>query len=208
MVRMNITVFGANGAVGQVVVKYALSEGHTVKAFVHEHNDLPYHPHLTIIKGDVYDHDAVSQAVNGVDAVVSVLSSWGTGKEVLSDALERIIPAMKEHSVSRIVTLTGAEARARGDQLSLLHKILHGVLGIVGGSVLRDGEKHIAQLEASGLDWVVIRSPVMTSRTHEAHRFTQSRPLPWTTVSRHAVANAIIDQLTNDHHSQQAPFIR
>lgn len=209
MTKKTITVFGANGNVGRLIVTYALSEGYTVRAFVHDHNDLPDHAQLHIIKGDVRNPDDIAAAINGADAVLSALSSWkAPEKNVLSSAMEQLIPAMKTQHINRIISLTGAEARANGDELSIIHRIAHAVLGIVGGNVIRDGEKHLSLLEHSGLDWVVLRSPVMKSTVGEVYSLSDKRPLPWSTVSRHAVARAMINQINIDPLSQQAPYIR
>lgn len=205
---MTITIFGANGAVGRLLVDRALSEGHRVRAFVHSHNDLPPHPELTIIKGDVRSADDVAAALDGADCVLSALSSWKSPqKDVLQTAMERIIPAMRTAGISRIVSLTGAEARAQGDKLSLVHRVAHAALGIIAGGVLHDGEKHIAALEISGLDWFVLRSPIMADRPAGSFALTTERPMPWERISRQAVVNAMINELT-DPHSQQSLFIR
>lgn len=205
---MTILIFGANGNVGKLLVAHALEQGFDVKAFVHQHNDLPEHPRLRIISGDVSNADDVSVAMEGVDAVLSVLSSWKSKRhDVLSVAMERIVPAMQKHDVSRIISLTGAEARVGGDRLSLIHRFAHAALSLISGGVLRDGEKHIELLSRSSLDWTVLRSPVMTSSNHEVYNLSDRRPLPWVRISRNAVASAMIAQLGSEHLSQQAPFI-
>lgn len=208
MTKLTLTVFGANGHIGQLLVAYALSEGYAVRAFVHTHNTLPQHPDLTIIAGDIYNESDVTNAIAGSDAVLSALSSWGTArKNVLTSAMEYIVPAMKSQGITRIISLTGAEARARGDDFSVIHRLAHGLIALIGGAVLRDGEAHIQVLEQSGLDWVVIRSPIMNARANDIYTVNMSRPLPWASVSRQAVASAMIAELAHEHHSQQALYI-
>ena len=195
MKSKNIVIFGANGKVGKLLTEYALADGHNVTAFIHRHHDLPDHPRLTIAKGDIYKQADVRMALKSADVVVSALSSWGTPKkDVLSTAMANIIPAMQELGITRIISLTGADARATGDQLSVLHNATHMAIGIIGGKVLQDGEGHIEVLEKSGLDWTVIRSPVMRSSTNTKYKITMTRPMPWATVARQAVARAMIDQ--------------
>lgn len=60
---MNITVFGANGRVGTLVVRRALDQGHRVQAFVHSRDPFDQHPQLTVRAGDVTDAAAVRGAV-------------------------------------------------------------------------------------------------------------------------------------------------
>lgn len=208
---MQITVFGATGRVGSQVTKKLLASGHSVNAFVHRTAPDFDHPNLQIVRGDIRDSEAVRRAVSGSDAVVSCLSSWGaSGHHVLTSAMTSLIPAMKDQGITRIVSLTGAEARAAGDKYSLIHRISHFGLSIVAGGVLRDGEEHIRRLSDSGLEWTVIRSPIMTSGAEKAERFmlTDSRPLPWQTIPRGSVANAMVAEVFAPAHTGRAPFIR
>ena len=203
-----VVVFGANGNVGSLVVRYALDEGYHVVAFVHRHHDLPDHPSLKIVQGDIYVADDVQRAVKGADVVMSALGSWGTKrKDVLSSAMASIVPAMQQHGVTRIVSLTGAEARASGDHLGLIHRFAHFGIGIMAGKILRDGERHIQALEQSDLDWTVIRSPIMRTKPDHTYSLSMQRPTPWELINRPAVARAMVDQLSDDQHLRQAPFI-
>lgn len=205
---MKITIFGANGKVGKSLVEDVLDEGHEVVAFVHSHHELATRQGLTIIQGDVHRVEDVERALLGSDAVMSALGSWGTKtKDVLSSAMSTIIPIMQKHTISRIISLTGAEARAKGDNLGFIHRVAHALAHIFTGKILRDGEEHIALLEKSNLDWTVIRSPIMKSKKGGVFSLTDDRPLPWMSISRDAVVEAMVNELS-EPHSQQAPFVR
>lgn len=106
---MDVTVFGANGRVGTLVVRRALDRGHRVRAFVHSNDPFDPHEHLSVTAGDVADADAVDAAVKGAVAVISTLGAFrrGTGP-VLAPGLRTITQAMREHGSPRLVTLTGA----------------------------------------------------------------------------------------------------
>ncbi len=208
---MQITVFGANGKVGSLVVEQALEQGYEVVAFVHRKSQLPPHAALRIVKGDIYDAATVATAIKGSTVIISALSSWGTPeKDVLSAAVEHIIPAMKVQGTKRIISLTGSDARASGDVLTPLHRLSHGLIKLVPGvrKVLADGEQHIQLLEAGGLDWTVVRSPVMNKRGDIKHcRLTSRRSLPWATINRHSVAQSLVGLVEDDSYNGQAPFI-
>ncbi|MET0980095.1 MAG: NAD(P)H-binding protein [Candidatus Saccharimonadales bacterium] len=205
-----VTIFGANGAVGREVVAEALARGYQVVAFVHRRSQLEASPQLRIVQGDVYKPEDVDAALEGSDSVISALGSWGTPtKDVLTVGMRHIISGMRRHGVRRIVSLTGSEARASGDHLGLIHHVMHVLLGVVASKVLRDSEQHIAQLESSNLDWTVIRSPIMSSRPAQTtgYRLTMKRSLPWSTVSRHHVVLALLDTLHDRTWKQKAPFV-
>lgn len=191
---MKLLVFGANGNVGSKVVKLALSRGHRVLAFVHGDSKLAPNKRLTILKGDIYDKDTVSKAVQQADAVISALGSWGTpNKDILTKGMEHIILAMERAGIRRIVSITGADARAKGDKNTFLHTLSRSILLLVNGKILIDGERHIELLEASNLDWTVVRSPIMNEKGKTGYKLTTNRPFPWQIVDRQAVAVALID---------------
>lgn len=177
---MRITVFGASGNVGRLLVTQALWRGYYVNAFVHGSSNLEKNNNLQIITGDVYDPESVLQATKNVDAVISALGSWGTPKkDILSAGMRNIIPAMQSNGIKRIVSLTGADARASNDTLTPIHRFSHALLGIAAGKILMDGETHIELLEQSGLDWTVIRSPIMNERGDVSRfRLGNARPAP------------------------------
>lgn len=204
---MKVTVFGANGRVGSLVVQLLLEQGHTVVAFVHN-NETTDKDNLIVVKGDVRDKQKVSESLKGSDAVVSALGSWGTEtKDILTIGMENIIPAMQANGVKRIISLTGADARASNDNHSIIHKASYLLFTRLAGKILLDGERHIELLAESGLDWTVIRSPVMNRIGDARYHLNGSRPLPWESINREAVAAAMIDQLTSGDYYRKAPFI-
>lgn len=204
----HITVFGANGRVGRLVVADLLERGHIVTAFVHSAGDMTSTDQLRVVRGDIYDAESVEKAIAGADAVISALGSWGTpGKDILSKGMSHIIPAMQAHGVKRIISLTGAEARTRGDHRGLIHRAAHLAASLLAGKILRDGESHIAQLETSTLNWTVIRSPIMNENGSTRYTLTLKRPYPWQTIHRQAVADAMVQQLNDSHFSNRSPFI-
>lgn len=206
---MRITVFGATGHTGRLLVAELLARGHGVVAFAHRSNPLPDHPQLTVRQGDVRSPGDVAGAITGSDAVASALGSWhGRSHDVLTAGMTAIIPAMRQAGVTRIVSLTGIDARADGDSVGILHRISHTLAGLAVPAILHDGERHIALLAESGLDWTVVRSPVMTKGPATAYRLDAThRPAPWSTIPRAAVATAMADSLDNESFVHQAPFI-
>ena len=206
--NMNIVVFGASGKVGRLVTQKLLEQGHTVTAFVHRAS-LPDPGRLRTVKGDVHNVQQVGEAVRGNEAVVCVLGSWGTPtKDIISAATRNIIAASRQHDIQRLVSLSGADARAAGDELGIIHRVSHMLIGLVAKKVLRDGEAHIALLQQSDLDWTVIRSPIMRNTHKGRYTLSTARPLPWATIGRQQVADAIVEQITADNWTGQSPFIR
>ena len=204
-----ITVFGASGQIGRRVVELLLERGYKVIAAVHGHNPLPEHEHLTVVTVDIYDAVSVEQAMNGSSVIISALGSWGTKrKDILTVGMRYIIPAMEKLQIRRIVSLTGADARAAGDKMRIIHRLTHIALGVVAPKILRDGEQHIALLGQSQLDWTVVRSPIMSSADNVGYGvLSLHRPLPWQRISRQYVAEAMVRVIEDNEWARQAPYI-
>jgi putative NADH-flavin reductase len=206
---MNITVFGANGRVGRLVVTEALKRGHHVKAFVHGQNPFDTNKNLEIVQGDIYTREDVANALSGSDSVISTLGSWGTPKkDILTTGMRSIIPEMERLDIQRIVSLTGAGCKTRQDSNSLKLILNRLPLLILARKVLKDGENHIHLLESSSLTWTVLRSPVMNNSGNSSYKLSDTWPMPWSTINRTSVAEAMVDILEQNIVSSVAPFIR
>ena len=206
MAKLKVTVFGASGRVGRLVVEEALRHGYEVTAFTHSKN-LPEAAGLSVKQGDIHDAADVARAVEGSQAVISALGSWGTpGKDVLAAGMQNIIAAMDSAGIKRLVSLSGSDARAAGDDLGLLHRLSRASFKLIANKVLTDGEKHIKLLEASDLDWTVLRSPRM-SKHGDSYKLVSQRSQPWSSVGRPSVASCLVEQLEDTEHIKQAPFI-
>ena len=203
-----IVVFGANGRVGRLVVTRLLRRGHEVTAFVHAARGMKSKGKLRVIEGDIHDAEAVDTALAGANAAISTLGSWGTPtKDIVATGMKHIIESMERRRIQKVISLTGAEARAANDHLSFIHRAAHIAASVAAGKILRDGEKHIAMLESTELEWTVIRSPVMNESGSARYRLSNRRPYPWQTINRNAVADAMVEMLENEQYVQTSPFI-
>lgn len=204
---MKYLVFGASGRIGSLVVEQLLAQKHQVIAFVRGKHHFQPNNNLKIIKGDIYNKVQVASAVQQAGVVISCLGSWGTPKkDILTIGTKNIIPAMEKYKLSRIVTLTGADARMSNDQPNIIQKANHVLLKIIAKKILEDGENHIKLLEQTNLDWTVLRSPVMTNSV-SGYQLTNKLPWPFATISRQAVASALVDIAKKNIFIKQAPII-
>lgn len=71
---MNITLFGANGAIGQIVLKHALDNDQKVTAYVRRPESLILSDeNLNIITGDLTNKTLIKKAIKEADVVISTL---------------------------------------------------------------------------------------------------------------------------------------
>ena len=120
---MKLIVFGATGKIGQEIVKQALAQGYEITAFVRDSSKVMVeHGDLKIMKGDIFDITAVTQAIQGQDAVICSLGSSELGKTtVRSEGTANIIRAMNEYHVNRLVVVS---AMGVGESWSTLSFII------------------------------------------------------------------------------------
>lgn len=193
---------------GRLVVDRLLADGHTVTVFVHKSSAFIASDQLKIIKSDVHNAAFVEAAVHGADAVISALGSWHTPvKDILSAAMSAVVPAMQKEGITRVISLTGSAAWAPGDHISFGNKVSHKVFNIIAKDIIRDSETHLKLLVDSGLDWTVIRSPIMKDSASDDYVLNTSMPGNLEKVSRQAVAKAMVDQLHDARFIKLAPHI-
>ena len=105
---MNVTVFGATGAIGSLTVTELLANGHTVTAYARNPKKIPgnWGARVRVVIGEVSDAAAIDDAVAGTDAVVSALGPSMDKKATglpLVEGTRHILDAMKRHNVSRYI---------------------------------------------------------------------------------------------------------
>lgn len=152
---MNVTVFGATGTIGRLVVEQALANGHDVTAFTRDANRVAAeHDRLQIVQGDVTDPAACLPAVMDADAVVVALGAGRKG-EVREAGTRAVIAAMKQAGGGRLVCQSTLGVGSSRPNLNLLWKY------VMFGALLRQAyADHVQQerlVEESDLDWTIVR---------------------------------------------------
>ncbi|WP_106402907.1 NAD(P)-dependent oxidoreductase [Actinocorallia populi] len=105
---MQVTVFGATGRIGWLVVERLLADGHGVVAFVHDPGRVRRaDPALLPLPGRLTDRAAVAEALRGSGAVISALgpSLRRGGAMDLADGVRVIVTAMRGAGIDRFIGL-------------------------------------------------------------------------------------------------------
>ncbi len=206
---MQITVFGASGKVGSLVVQNLLSKGYYVVAFVHNDSTFKANNRLKILSGDIHLASDIKNALIGSDAVISTLGSWNTvTKDILSSAMKLIIPEMEKQKITRIISLTGSDARLNTDKAPLFGKFTRPIIKLFAPKILNDSEEHMKSLTDSKLTWTIVRSPVMIgSKSASKYTLDYKYPKPWQIVHRNSVADALCSLLTDQKYNNSSPYV-
>lgn len=171
---MRVTVFGATGKTGKLVVARLLAAGHDVVALARTPSKLDFPSaagaqKLTIVQGDVLDAAAVERAVTGADAVISVLGPPSNAAEfVVTRGMQNILAAMQKQNIRRLVMSTGAGVGDTGDEPKWMDKLIVALLKLVSKNVLEDMVRAVALVRASDRDWTIVRVPMLTDEPPRA----------------------------------------
>jgi putative NADH-flavin reductase len=207
---MNISIFGADGRTGIEVVRYAQDKGHNVTAFVYNKNSETLFPEgIKIIQGNVLQYEEVRGAINGSDAIISVVGHIkGSDPLMQTKGMKNIVNAMQECGVKRVLSLTGTGVRIDGDKPSFLDRILNMAVGFVDPNRLRDGIEHAKILQNSNLDWTIVRVLKLSKsdKPFKDYELTNGGPAEPLT-SRKKVARALVDLVGDRKFIHKMPVI-
>ena len=195
-----IAVIGSTGRTGKLVLAEGLRRGYALTAFTRRPADLAGIDGLSaIVEGDGRRTDDVRRAVQGQDAVISIVAPAGRGPTtVVSDAMGALLEGMRETGVRRLVavSVSAIEGRRPWIAINLVRWIL------------RKPYKDFARMEklvvSSQLDWTIVRPPLLTNgpATGRVRSQTGRKDLPHGPyrITRADLAATLLDLATDSQH--------
>src|ERR1700692_3959935 len=206
---MRILIFGATGGTGRHLVSDFLERGSQVTAFVRNPGMLTTkHPNLTLVEGDLSNHHSITYALNGVDAVISVLGN-NTRKalfkpnNVISQNLPNIISAMQQGRVERLLFVSsfGVNAKIFWPEKLLLRTLLR--------NIFADLPVQETLIKESGLNWTIVRPARLTNgpTTGECRSGEDIYIHPFTSISRADVADFLLKEAISPEYQRKVVTI-
>lgn len=121
----NVALIGATGYTGAAILTELLSRKYHVKAIVRSPEKVKAQENLEIVKVDVFDEEALTKSLAGVDAVISAYNPGWTNPNIFEDFVKgshNIINATKKAGIKRLLVVGGAGSLyvAPGVQLTTL----------------------------------------------------------------------------------------
>ena len=151
---MNITVLGAAGATGRLVVEQGLAAGHQVTALVRRADQLTSTSNkLRVVVGDATVAADLESCFRGAEAVISALGVGITRRsDVMRQASEAIVDAAARTGVRRVVVLSAFGVGESVRQAGLLHRV---VIKTLMKGTFSDKAEGEAIFRASDLQWTL-----------------------------------------------------
>jgi putative NADH-flavin reductase len=163
---MKLTIFGATGGTGRLLVEQALAAGHDVTAFVRSPAKLSVqNPMLHVVQGSIFDCAAVEQVIAGSDAVISALGPRSNDPVLdITRGMTIVIAAMQKCGARRLVVTAGMDAPFPKDRPAALDRMIRLMLNLMARNAGQDLRNAVELVEGSGLDWTVVRAPRLTDK--------------------------------------------
>lgn len=161
---MKITVFGATGQIGKLLVKQALDEGYQVVAYVRNAAKLENlkNPQLTIVEGTLNDTKHIEEAIACSDAVLSMLgpTEWRkVGNMPITKGTQNIVNAMKKQGVKRLIAIGTPSSIPDhvNDKFSITMRVMRFFVKYTMANAFKEFGGIGDVIQKSGLNWTIVR---------------------------------------------------
>jgi putative NADH-flavin reductase len=196
---MRLFILGANGHTGTQILDLALTRSHAVTAYVRSPEKIVRRdPHLTVIRGDPYNVEQLTQAMEGYDAVLSALGvrppKAFRPHTVVQDCARSTIAAMTGSGVKRLVLVSAAVLfPMKGLSFAIVRLLLKYIAQDLGAA-----EEIVRR---TSLDWTIARPPRLINGPEEQYGAARdSFPNGARSMSFRAVAAFMLDAVENGSH--------
>lgn len=209
---MKLTLFGATGPTGLLVTQKALDAGHDLTVYVRDPSKLAVRQGSpTVVNGELDDAEAITSAVIGKDAVISLLGPKRNAKgRALTLGTQLIVAAMKANGVRRLIATTTASYPDPDDHFSFAFWTAIRLVRLLERNSYDEILGAAQAVHASDLDWTLVRLPMLTSKyglLPPAVGYIGSHGIRLFSLSRNVLADFLLSQLTDEAWLHRAPAI-
>jgi uncharacterized protein YbjT (DUF2867 family) len=210
---MQLAVFGATGGTGRALVAAALEHGWTVRAFVRTQagTSLPLPSGLDIVHGNAERPEDIRQAVYGASAVCCAFGPRPRDPRPFCAPLtQRIVDAMREARVRRLVCVTGAMIGELRPNVSSALRAMAVVARRRFPEVMADRAEQEAIVARSELEWTLVKPPRLTTavRTGSVHADPALPVGILSRIGRQDLAEFVFRAATHDRFVRQRVYVR
>lgn len=208
---MKLTVFGASGQTGRLLVDQALAAGHEVTAYVRREGAFEAgRPGLRIVTGQLTDLAKLEEAITGSDVCVSTLGGGSLSKRSteLPAGIGNIISVMKKIGVKRFFYMSSVGAGDSRYYMGPLIRLF--IVGILLRVPLADHTLNEKGIMASGLDWTILRPGGLSNGPVTGkvkHGFEFTKVAGNIQISRADVAAFILEQVSSSEYIKKAVWL-
>jgi putative NADH-flavin reductase len=211
---MQITIFGATGAVGSECLRQALQAGHQVTVLVRTASRIAtgLRQKIVVVEGDVLNTADVGRALNPQTA--AVLFAIGVDKhspqDLCTDATRNILESMRDSGIRRFVWCGGGSTLVAEDQVTLGARMVEKIAALFMSLKHVDKEHQYQLLDQSrDIDWIGVRPLQMRKGPQTGQYrlgFTTFNAMSW--ISFADCADAMVQMLDDNTWLGKAPILQ
>lgn len=198
---MRIVVLGATSRTGRLLVDEASARGHTVVAFTRRPEILEGTAGVSaVVRGDGRDPAMLGDALDGAEAVISLLPGGGRKDPRLATEVARcLVTAMPAAGVRRLVAVSAYPVVADRPRVPIW--MLRRLLAVPYADVTRMEDI----ITASVLDWTVVRLNRLTDKPGVGGAAVSRQLLAHArSLTRADAAAVLLDVVADDLHAGAA----
>ena len=198
---MRLTILGATGGIGRLLLPLALEQGHEVTAFARAPDKITARGELLrVIGGNLLNANEMASAIQGSDAILSAFGPTTLRHTHLRRDFGRaLVEAMRAARVSRVIHVTTAFLFGEGGPIfSVMSKTLF-------RNVTLDHRESEREITRPDLAWTLLRPPRLLDAKPTGHPRVLASHLPkgGFTISRADVAAFMLQEATTPRYVQQ-----
>jgi putative NADH-flavin reductase len=123
--------------------------------------------HLKLLPGSMQDAAQMEEAINGAEAIPSVLGpTHNRPTYEISAATGNIIAAMRRHGVRWLIVAAGAGVGDLNDAPGAFDRLIGLLLRLFSRNIYEDMAWVVAEVRASSLDWTIVGVPMLRDGPH------------------------------------------
>lgn len=150
---MKVALYGSTGKAGSRILKELVSRGHRVTAIARDPAKLEGIAGITSKKDDLSDVNRTTEAIRGVDAVISAYGPPQDKTDEIVEVTQRQVEAVKRAGNPRLLVVGGAGGLNVAPGVTLLES---GYLPDAYKPIAKSHVRALKVLEASEIDWTYL----------------------------------------------------
>ncbi|MGO9424584.1 MAG: NAD(P)-dependent oxidoreductase [Steroidobacteraceae bacterium] len=150
---MKVALYGSTGKAGSRILKELVSRGHRVTAIARDPAKLEGIAGITSKKDDLSDVNRTTEAIRGVDAVISAYGPPQDKTDEIVEVTQRQVEAVKGAGNPRLLVVGGAGGLNVAPGVTLLES---GYLPDAYKPIAESHVRALKVLEASDIDWTYL----------------------------------------------------
>ena len=209
MLINKIALIGGTGKSGTYLTQDLIKRNYKIKMLLRNPSRLSIDPsQIEIVEGNVREFETIHTLLRNSTAVVSMLGGHVPGETpVFSISTEHVIRAMKEYGIERYILITGLNVDVPGDKKNAQTAAATQWMKDNYPVTTMDKQKEFEILSDSGIDWTLIRLPLIEQTDERGEINVNLGDCPGTKISAGNLADFIISQLDDLEYIRKAPFI-